>query len=59
MTAYKVSFTVEIPDEAPIDEVQKFIAFELGALGSLRLTSEILKRSDLASFIVSNVDVSA
>lgn len=57
MTTYQVRFEVEMPDEAPQDQVQKFIEFELGACGSLRIDCESLQNTDLQSCSVSNVRV--
>ena len=55
MATYRVSFEVEMPDDAPEEEVQKFVEFEIGARASLRVDCESLQRIDLQSCNVSNV----
>jgi hypothetical protein len=55
MATYRVSFEVDMPDDAPEDEVQKFIEFEIGARGSLRIDCESLRHTDLQSRDVKNV----
>ncbi len=57
MSAYRVSFEVEMPDDAPEDEVEAFIMFELGARGCLRVDTASLQDTDLRSFRVSGVQV--
>lgn len=58
MTTYQVRFEVEIPDDAPLDDVEAFMAFELGARGSMKADNALAHR-DLESFKVNNVLVDA
>lgn len=55
MSAYRVTFEVEIPGSPPLDEVEQFISFELGERASLRVTHSALKNKDLNSFEVRQV----
>lgn len=56
MDKYRVSFTVALPENLSVDEVKRFIEFEIGATRSCTLGGE-LKKIDLQSCNVTNVDV--
>ena len=58
MVSYRVSFSVDIPGDPPVDEVEAFISFELGERAALRVTHSALKNLDLQSCEVSQVLVS-
>lgn len=55
MATYQVEFKVDLPDDAPTDEAEAFISFELGERASLRITHEGLKCTDLHSCNVRDV----
>lgn len=57
MTTYRVTFEVEIPGEPPLDQVDEFISFEIGARNSMMTTHSALKNKDMRSFKVRHVDV--
>ncbi len=58
MTTHRVSFEIEVPEGVPLDELETFLRFELGEIGSMRLENETLRNSDLESFKVRHVVVS-
>lgn len=57
MTTYRVTFEVEIPGQPPLDQVDEFISFELGARCSMMTTHSALKNKDMRSFKVRRVEV--
>ena len=52
MATYKVTFEVEIPGAPPIEQVEEFISFEVGARDSMTTTHSALMNKDLRSFKV-------
>ena len=57
MASYRVSFEIEVPDGIPAHELETFLRFELGEIGSVKLENETLRNSDLESFKVKYVNV--
>ena len=55
---YEFRATIEVPDGMPEDDVERFLAFELGLRGELSGTNA-LANSDIHSLNVTNLWVSA
>ncbi len=56
MVKVKFSAEIEVPDGAPLEDVEAWLRFELGATGQL-LAGNAMNHTDLLSVGCKNVDV--
>lgn len=57
MKNYLVSFYVELPDDAPIGEIEQFMKFELGQRSFCNKLESSLQKCSLDDFDVGGVTV--
>lgn len=51
MATYRVQLLVDFPDEAPRDDVERYIRFEFGETCRLEPVHESINRSDIHSCV--------